>query len=165
MDLRRLIGFTGLAAMLTLCSAGACVVTIDPPPNDDDGGNGGGGTSRITIRLVNTTNTTLDPEFYIAAEPVSVDQLFDASRKFTSFGVGTIGLLADRDSAEFTLECSATRVLGSKGGRFGNNLNSPDGVSQQVVLTQDVNVFCGDTVTLTFGRSGSTFTTSLSVTR
>ncbi|MFO0840212.1 MAG: hypothetical protein U1D55_17020 [Phycisphaerae bacterium] len=163
MRMTRILGLLAAATLIAFATGAGCVVTISPDGNTNANGNDNGAGGKITIRLVNTASSTLDPEFYVSADPVTTDQLFDASHKFTAYGVGTIGLLADRDDATFELDCAAARVFGTKGGRFGNNLNSPDGVSQQVVLTQDVSVRCGQTVTLTYSRSGNSFTTSLSV--
>jgi len=68
--------------------------------------------------------------------PSIADGLFVDGNKFTAFGVGTLGLLAPSSSDTFEIDCSNARVIGTKGGRFGDNLNQPDGVGQQVVLTQ-----------------------------
>jgi hypothetical protein len=137
-------------------AGGGCVVTIDPPPG---GGGGGGGAGTIRIRIVNTTNTTLDPEIFVSATAVSSDELFQLNRKFTRFGVGTLGLIGPRSSDDFTLSCAEVRVIGTAGGRFGDDLNNPEGSGRRVVLTQDLNIFCGDRVTFTFSRTPGGFTT------
>lgn len=139
-------------------------VTIDPNGN---GGNNNDNTGpepgSIRINVVNATNTTLDPEIFISATPVGVSDLFAAANKYTAFGVGTLGLLGPSGSDSFTLACDAVRVLGTRGGRFGDNLNAPDGTGRQIVLTQELNLFCDGAVTLTYSRSGAGFTTTFDV--
>jgi hypothetical protein len=151
---------------LALLLPGGCVITVDEIDGADGGdGNGGGTTEQITVRVVNTSNVTLDPEIYISAEPVSVEELFRSANKFTRFGVGTQGILADHDSDTFALDCSDVRVIGTTGGTFGDDLDNPDGTGQQIVLTQELNIFCGGTVTFTYSGSGGEFTTEYDVRR
>lgn len=147
-----------LATLLGLVAG--CVVTVEPDPDDGDGGPNEG---EILVRLVNATNVTLDPEIYFTDQAVSADQLFDASNKFTAFGVGTLGLLGDFDQAQFSVACSDARLIGTSGGLFGNNLNAPDGSGRAIVLTQELNIFCGGTLTLTYSRAGDGFTTTFDV--
>ncbi len=155
-------------ALLLLPGGAGCVITIDP--NDGGGGGGGGGAPPgpdpvITIRIVNATNTTLDPQIFLAAGAVSIAELFDPGRKVTNFGVGTLGLLGPLGSDTITPTCTSAVVIGTQGGAFGDDLNNPEGNGRQVVLTQDVNVSCGDTITFTYERSGSGFDTAFRVSR
>ncbi len=154
-------------ALLLIPNGGGCVVTIDP---NGGGGGGGGGAPPgpdpiITIRIVNATNTTLDPQIFLAAGPVSIAELFDPGRKVTNFGVGTLGLLGPLGSDTITPTCTSAIVIGTQGGAFGDDLNNPEGNGRQIVLTQDVNVSCGDTITFTFQRSGTGFDTDFRVSR
>ena len=155
-----------LTALIALFIAG-CMLTIDPIEGIIDGGDGTGGdtSNQITIRVINATNVTLDPEIYVSAEPVSVEQLFQSANKFTAYGVGTTGILADFDSDTFALDCSQVRVIGTRGGRFGDDLSNPEATGQQVVLTQDLNVFCDGSVTFTYTRSAGEYTTTFVVAR
>lgn len=152
----------GALAALAVLMSGGCVVTVD---DGNNGGNNGGNNppAQLTVRIINTTNVTLDPEIFVSAEGVSTDELFDPSHKFTAFGVGTLGLIADSDTAEFRIDCSQARVIGTSGGRFGNDLNNPDGTGRRIVLTQDLNVFCEGAVTFTYSSSGNGFTTTFDV--
>jgi hypothetical protein len=153
---------------LAMLVPGGCVITVDPTDgvNGDGGDDGGNGAvQHITVRVINTSNTTLDPEIYVSAEPVSISELFRSANKYTRYGVGTQGILADHDSDTFTLDCSEARVLGTKGGKFGDDLNDPDGTGQQIVLTQDLSIFCGGTVTFTYSRTISGYTTTYIVER
>lgn len=153
--LRWIAGFLGAAALA------GCVVEVTPDPDD-----GGDGSSLVlTVRIVNTSNVTLDPQIYISATPVSSDELFADANRFTRFGVGTLGLIGGADSDTFTIECSSARVIGTKGGAFGDDLTAPQGFGQQIVLTQELSVFCEGTLTLTFNGAGSTFTTNYTVAR
>ncbi|MCG3126824.1 MAG: hypothetical protein CHACPFDD_01679 [Phycisphaerae bacterium] len=147
--------------------AAGCIITDGGgDDNNNDNGGGGGGANSITIRLINTTSVTLDPEIYLTTDAITdPDQLFTADRKYTSFGVGGRGLLADFDSDSFTLACTAVRVIGTRGGLFGDDLNNPDGAGQQRILAQDAGFVCGDVITLTYSRSGGEYTTSISVSR
>ncbi|MBK8913942.1 MAG: hypothetical protein IPM64_04935 [Phycisphaerales bacterium] len=145
-----------------------CTINL-PDPNGNGNANGNsnsGGNTTIRVRVVNTTNATLDPDVYVTGEAVTDPaQLFSADRKFTRYGVGTLGILGPGNSDEFTLECSATRVVGTGGGRFGNDLQNPDGVGNQRIMAQDVFFVCGDVIVLTYRRNGNEFTTTVSVTR
>jgi len=153
----------GLAVLLP----GGCVISIDPIDGGDDDGNGGGA-DQITIRIVNATDHTLDPQIYLAAEPVDVDSLFTASRKYTKFGVGNLGLIGSFDADQFTVECSQARVVGTRGGSFGggddgNDLTAPAGSGTQLVLTQELVFFCGQRITFTYRSSGDGFSTTLDI--
>lgn len=154
---------TGLYATIAACVAllVGCTITVGPPT--DNGGSGGGSEGEITIRLVNRANVTLDPQLYISSTPTSVDSLFSSSRKFTAFGVGTLGLLAPDSSDSFSLGCDELRVVGTRGGSFGDDLNNPEGQGRQLVLTQDLNIFCGSVLTLTYRRSGDGFETTFDI--
>jgi hypothetical protein len=155
----------GLVMVLAALLPGAgCVVSVDPL---DGGGlpggqnytttvtvtHGGTDANKIKIRVNNNTGSTLDPEIYISDQAiVDAAELFIAERKYTTFGVGNRGLLGNYDDDEFTLDCTAVRVLGSKGGLFGDDLENPDGVGQQRILALDAGFSCGDTITFTFSR-------------
>ncbi|GMU80231.1 MAG: hypothetical protein IT450_12410 [Phycisphaerales bacterium] len=161
--MRRLPGFL-LTFVAILAIPGGCVVTIEPDGNNNDNG-GTPGATTIRVRVINSTNVTLDPEVYASATAVNADGLFVDGNKYTAFGVGTLGLLGPQTSDTFEIDCANARVIGTKGGKFGDNLNQPDGVGQQVVLTQDLSIFCGGTLTLTYSRSGSGFRTDFTVVR
>lgn len=151
-----------LAAAALALAIGGCVVEVDP--GGDDGG-GDPTEQTITLRVTNSSNVTLDPEIYISATPVSADELFTDANKLTRFGVGTLGLLGGNDSDTFTVDCAAARVIGTKGGRFGDDLTNPQGSGQQVILTQDLSIFCGGTLRLTYSGSGTSFNTNFTVSR
>jgi hypothetical protein len=153
----------GLAALL----AAGCAIPADLISGVIGGrhDNGNNAATQITITVVNTTDVTLDPEIYISAEPVSADELFQPANKYEAFGVGTLGILADVDSDTFTLDCAQARVIGTQGGKFGDDLHNPEGAGQPIVLTQDLSVFCGGSVTFTYSRTADGFTTSYAVER
>lgn len=152
-----------------LVAIAGCTINIpdgNTNSNDNANSNNNGGDSTIRVRVVNSTGATIDPEIYVTGSAVTDPaQLFSADRKFTHYGVGTRGLLGNFDQDEFTLDCSTTRVIGTKGGLFGDNLDSPDGVGQQRILTQDVTFVCGDVLVFTFSKSGNTFSTTVSLSR
>lgn len=156
----------GLAAMLAAgCAVPADLISEAIGSNHDNNDGANNAADQITITVVNTTDVTLDPEIYISAEPVSVDELFQPANKYDAFGVGTLGILADHDSDTFTLDCAQAHVIGTQGGKFGDDLHNPDGNGEQIVLTQDLSVFCGGTVTLTYSRTADGFTTAYAVER
>jgi hypothetical protein len=154
-------GWVGLVMTAAPLLMAGCAIEIDDGGGDGDGG---GDSGVITITVVNQTNTTLDPEIYISATPVGIDELFGGANKFTLYGVGTLGLLGPNASDTFTISCEQARVIGTNGGRFGDNLNSPDGMGRQIVLTQDLSVFCGGALTFVYSRAGSGFDTTFAVT-
>lgn len=163
--------FSPASLLLSACCAAllaGCTVTI-PDPNDNGNGNGGGGNppNTIRIRVVNNTNSTIDPDIYITGDAVTdAAQLFAPSRKFTRYGVGNRGLLGGRDSDEFTVDCSVARVLGTQGGLFSgadDDVDNPAGVGQQRILSQNLGFLCGDVIEFAYSRSGDTFTTTVSL--
>ncbi|HMQ14389.1 MAG TPA: hypothetical protein PKC49_00290 [Phycisphaerae bacterium] len=163
MSLRHL----GLVSFLVACTLGGAACVFVPPPNNGGDNNDGGdpnAAGTITIRVVNTTDITLDPEIFLSATAVSREELFNLNRKYTAFGVGTLGLIARFSSDSFTVPCSDARLIGTLGGRFGDNLNNPDGVGREIILAQDLSVFCGGRVTFTYSRQpGGGFTTAFVV--
>jgi hypothetical protein len=171
MQLLKALGGVGLLVTLCLCLPGsACSIDISGDGGDggDGGGDGGGGDgtpTTITVHLINQTSTTLDPEIYIASEWISVEALFDPSLKFTAYGVGTLGLLAEHGEDTFTLACNTVGMLATQGGKFGDNLNNPTGVGRQIILWQNANFYCGDTITITYSGSGTKFDTNYRVDR
>lgn len=145
-----------------LASAG-CVIRVT------SGGDGGGDSNqppaatKITVRVVNTTGVSLDPQIFFSDQFVPPDQLFADGNKYTAYGVGTLGILADNDSASFNIECDLATTIGTKGGSFGDDLNNPIGVGQQIIVRMNESIFCGQTLTLTYRKSGSGYTTEFSV--
>lgn len=163
MSIRRWVRWSAPAAALALTVTLGCIVTVEPI-DGGDGGDGGGGPTTITVRLFNATNIGLDPQIFISADALSAEALFaSATNKFTSFGDFGLGLLGAGDVAGFDLDCAAVRVLGTPGGSFGNDLQSPEGSGIQRVLSQDAQFNCGDTITFTYSRSGSGFATSFGI--
>jgi hypothetical protein len=150
---------------LALLLPGGCVVTVEPTDNGDGNGDdgAGNGVTTITIRVINTTSTGLDPEVYIADEPVTRDELFVASRKYTDFGVFGLGVIAEHSSDSFTLECSAARVVGTAGGKFGDDIKNPVGSGTERFLAQDYQFRCGERITFTYSQTASGFNTTVIV--
>jgi hypothetical protein len=154
-----LLQAAGLVALLL----GGCVVTVDPIDAGTNGDGEGAGADEITIRIVNNSNTGLDPEIYLASGPVTRDQLFTASRKYTDFGVLGLGVIAAHGSDSFTVPCSEARVVGTKGGSFGDKLTEPEGHGTERILSQDVQFFCDERITIFYVRAGGGFTTAIDV--
>lgn len=153
---------------LALLLPGGCVITVDPINGGADGDNGDAAADQITIRIVNATSHTLDPEIYLSSGPVDIEHLLTASRKYTQFGVGRLGLIAAGDTDQFAVDCAQARLVGTRGGSFGgggdrNDLTDPAGSGTQLVLTQDLVFFCGNRITFTYRRSGDGFGTTLDV--
>jgi len=161
-----LLRAVALLMMITLLPGG-CAISFNPDPNDtvDPNDTGGPAPDEITIRVVNASANTLDPQIYIAGQPVTAAELFASSNKFTEYGVGRLGLIAGNDSDSFTISCADARVVGTTGGSFGggddgNDLTEPAGTGRQLVLTQELVFYCGDQITFTYSRSGDGFTTT-----
>jgi hypothetical protein len=152
-----------LASALLLPFAGpSCVVTVEPDPGGGGGG-GGGSPEVIRVRLINTSNVTLDPEIFVSPQGLLVEDLFVPTNKYVLFGVGKQGFLADNDSDEFEIPCADAVTIGTKGGRFGDDLNNPDGTGTQIVLRLHESVFCNGRLTLTYSGSGNSFQTTFVV--
>jgi hypothetical protein len=154
-----------LATSAVLLSGSGCIVTVDPIDGigDGDPNSPGSGPETIALRIVNATTTTLDPQIFLSADPVGVDELFVPANQFTEFGVGTLGLLGPGGTDVVTIDCAAARVIGTDGGAFGDDLNQPEGFGRRIVLTQDLNVFCGGSVTFRYSRTAGGFTTTFDV--
>lgn len=145
-----------LVGLAVLLPAG-CVITVEPT-DGGEGGDGGGTTEKITVRIFNNTNTDLDPEIYISAEPITKDELFHKSNKFTEFGVFDAGVLGPRGIETFEIDCAQTRVIGTAGGRFESETN-PEQSDREIVLAQDLVFLCGDRITFIYSRTVGGFTT------
>lgn len=152
-----------LSAMVLSLSGASCVVTVEPDPGGGGGGGGGGSPEVLRVRLINTSNVTLDPEIYVSPQGLLVEDLFVPTNKYTNFGVGKQGFLADNDADEFEIPCVDAVTIGTKGGRFGDDLNNPDGTGTQIVLRLHESVFCNGRVTLTYSGGGSSFQTTFVV--
>jgi len=150
------VQYCALVGLCTVLTGGGCIVTFLPPDHD---GSDGDTDQTIRIRLINATNTDLDPQFYVSAEPVSAEDLFKEANKYTDFGVMGLGVLGAGDVASFSLPCDQARVIGTQGGLFGKDRDNPEGVGQRRVFAQDLTVFCGESVTLTYRRQGDGFAT------
>lgn len=150
-------------AVLFVLLPGGCVITVDPFDGNADGGGNGSGTDQITIRIVNTTNTGLDPEIYISDQPVNRDSLFVSANKFTDFGVLGLGAIEAFGSDSFTIDCAAARVIGTTGGSFGDKVTEPEGTGTERILAQDAQFNCGDRITFTYKREAGGFSTSVAV--
>lgn len=147
-------GVLGLVAWLAV---GGCVIDVQPIPD------GGSSPTTIKIRLINASGVALDPQLYLSATAVGTDELFVDGNKYTHFGFLNLGYLDSGDTESLDIECSAARIIATKGGSFGDDPANPIGSGQQRVLTQDLNVVCGDTVTFTFSRTGAQYSTTVSV--
>lgn len=158
--------------LLSLLFVGAlcgCIIRV----SDGSGGTSGGGSSAgdggnsgpvtIKIKVANSSDVSLDPQIYVSDQFASIDQLFVPANKYTAYGVGTIGILADNDNASFTVDCAGARTIGTLGGSFGNDLNYPVGSGRQIVVRLDESISCGQTLSLTYRASGKGFTTDFSV--
>ena len=169
--LRTLWVGVALGCVALTLNTGGCIIEVDPPPSGGgsggSGGSGGGGEpTTITLRIINETGATLDPQIYVTADAITdPSALITRSNQFTRFGVGNRGLLGDFDSDTVTFDCTEARVLGTAGGLFGDDLENPDGEGTQRILGQDTIFECGDTITLRFGRSGGVFVTTVSITQ
>ncbi|GEM_PF-2400127 len=166
---RRLVSSSLCMAGLIAMMPGSCMLTVSPGAGESGGGAGsdpGNGTgTTITVRIVNDTPNTLDPEIYVAATSGQPADLFVAGNKYTDFGVGRLGILVAGGNASFTVDCDAAAMIGTRGGSFGggddgNDLNNPAGTGLQRVLTRELVFFCGDTITFTYHRDGEGFTTT-----
>ncbi len=153
--------FALVIALVPLLSGGGCVVTVDPLDGNGGDGDGGDGTETvITIRIINATNTDLDPEIYISDQPVSKEELFTAANKYRAFGVFDSGVLGPLGTETFELDCSLVRVIGTTGGRFESETN-PEQSDREFFLAQDSVFICGDRITFTYKETLTGFTTEL----
>ncbi len=158
------VGFLALTMNI-----GGCIIEFDPLPSGGGGGSGGGGNAEpttITLRLINETGATIDPQIFVTGDAITdPDDLFVSGNAFTRFGVGNRGLLGDFDSDSISFDCTDARIIGTRGGLFGDDLENPDGTGTRRILGQDTNFECGETITLRFGVSRGVFVTTVSITR
>ncbi len=154
----RLAGLAILAALLM----GGCTVTVIP---GGDANNPPTTPTTVTIRIYNNTSKPLDPQIYVGG-PVDggATGLFIPDYRRIGFGVGSLGIMEAHTAASLTVDCGQLLLFGTAGGVFGDDLLAPDGTGRQVVLQENANVLCGDTVTFTFTSEGSKLITTYSVT-
>lgn len=151
-----------MACLLVLLAG--CTIVIDDPNGN---GNGGGGPpptpTTFSVRLVNDSGKPLDPELYVtSSSTTNPDELFQSIFKYTAFGFGNRGFLQPRDSLTIGFDCPAVMTIGTRGGLFGENFDSPDGVGTQRLLVQGVNFACGETLVFRF-TSDNGYTTTVEV--
>lgn len=156
-----------LMLVLAVSALGAslgCVIRVTTGGGDGGDSNAPPVPTMITVRVVNTSDVSLDPMLYFSDQFTPPDQLFADGNKFTAYGVGTLGILADNDSSTFSIECTGATTIGTKGGSFGDDLSSPIGTGQQIIVRMDESIFCGQTLTFTYRRDGhGGFTTDFEV--
>ncbi len=162
-----------LAAVVVLASllvVSGCVYELPAPPAETS--EVGGEVARatpppptgITIRLINKTAKPLDPEIYVGLADDGVDALFDIENKRTDFGVGGVGILLPDGEVTIAVRCGDHVLIATLGGIFGDDLTDPIGSGRQLVLEEDVNVMCGDTLTFRFAANGDSIATGFSAT-
>ncbi len=168
---RRLLSSSLCMASLLAMMPGGCMVTVTPSGGEGSDPNGESGSAPdalVTVRIVNATPNTLDPEIYVAAAAGQPEELFAAANKYTDFGVGRLGVLVGGGSTSFSIACDQAAMIGTHGGSFGggddgNDLRDPAGAGLQRVLTQELVFFCGDTITFTYQRTADGFTTTFDI--
>ena len=85
-------------------------------------GNGADDTStggKLIVLLINDSSVPVDPHFYISADTLAEEQLFDASHLYGDFGGSNILQPTSTTSAELEFDCSEVKSLGSQEAAFG----------------------------------------------
>lgn len=141
--------------IVSLLVVGGCTIHI----GSQDGGQNVTPTS-ILIKMVNLTDTALDPQIYVGAVSDGLSRLYRASNHRTDFGLGGRGLVESGTDATLSLACDPVVFIATQGGAYGDNLDAPLGQGQPIVLEQNQNVYCGQKVTFTFSVSGGALTTT-----
>ena len=147
-----------LVALTVVLIGGGCIVRVVPDDTTPPAA------TTITVRIVNDTIFPLDPQIYIGPIAGGTEGLFVGANKYTDFGVGSTGVMLGGRDATFTVNCGELGLIGTLGGIFGDDLGEPLGSGRQVVLQEDLNVNCGDTVTFAFSAQGDTLITTFAVT-
>ena len=159
MPLVRTHGFTWLAWTGMLLGTG-CTIEVSP-----DGGGSSNTTppTVITVRIVNATGKALDPQIYVGPASAGAAALFTDANKKRDFGFGGLGYVETDAEASFTLACGQHVLIGTQGGAFGDNLNTPLGQGQSFIFEEDVNIRCTYLLTFTFSSNGGQLVTEYSV--
>ena len=143
----------------TVC-LGGCTIQVTGP---SDGGATTTPPSAITVKIVNATDKALDPQIYVGPSAAGVQALFTDANKKRDFGFGGLGYVEPSSEASFSIPCGQQVLIGTQGGAFGDNLNTPLGRGQQLVLEEDVSVRCTYVLTFTFSASGNQLVNEYSV--
>jgi hypothetical protein len=144
--------------VLSLLIVGGCTIHV----GSQDGGQNVTPTS-ILIKLVNLTDTALDPQIFVGAVADGLSRLYRASNRRTDLGLGGRGLVESGKDATLTVACDPPVFIATQGGAYGDNLDAPLGQGQPIVLEQDQNVYCGQKVTFTFSATRGGLNTTYSV--
>ncbi len=165
MHCRTFVTLFGLLTIVALLlPAGGCVVRRPATEGTEEAEVvDTGPPTRITIRISNSTNKPLDPQFYIGGPDVAADDLFVAENARSNFGVGGLGLILPQNEVVITVDCDKLGVFGTQGGSVGDDLTSPDAVGRPIVLAENVNIDCGDTVHFFFESDGRQLVTTFQV--
>jgi hypothetical protein len=147
------------AAFFTLAAVAGCTVHLA----GSDGGTQTPPPSAIAVRITNDTGKPLDPQLYIGPAAGGSAGLFIPANKRTDFGFGGLGLLEAGAAIEVTIPCDPAVLIGTAGGIFGDNLATPTGQGQPLVLDSSLNVPCGNVLTFTFTANGNALKISYSV--
>lgn len=155
----RLAATAPLLAVLALIG---CTIVIDDPGAGDGDGPPAAPTT-FSVQIVNDSGKPLDPEIYVtSSSTTNPDELFQSIFKYTTFGFGNRGFLEPRDSITIGFDCPAVMTIGTRGGIFGENFDSPDGVGTQRLIVQGANFACGETLVFRF-TSDNGYTTTVEV--
>jgi hypothetical protein len=156
----RLRPFIPAAALLSAVWLGGCTIQVAGP---GDGGSATAPPSAITVKIVNATDKALDPQIYVGPSAAGVPALFTDANKKRDFGFGGLGYVEPSSEASFSIPCGQQVLIGTQGGAYGDNLNTPLGRGQQLVLEEDVSVRCTYVLTFTFSASGNQLVNEYSV--
>lgn len=139
----------------------SCFTVINPP----DGGDDNPPAEKVTIRLINLSSYTLDPQLHVSDQPLgdpAATLFLPANIRVAPDTSGT-GIMQPGQTAEIVVDCTAAAAIGTLGGRFLNRSDGSEAGTGQQRLSPIGQVYsCTDVLTFTYQAQNSTFTTSIS---
>ena len=106
----------------------------------------------VTVRLVNASDFTLDPNLYAASGTLSSSALFVPANLVTSFADGGLATVEPRASRTARVDCDAAGTLGVNRPVFTDSVGLRGGraAATSFVLSEGVTFRCGQTLVLTY---------------
>ena len=116
-------------------------------------------TDAITVRLVNASDFTLDPNLYAAAGTLSSSALFVPANLVTSFADGGLATVEPGASRTAVIACAAAGTLGVYRPMFTDSVGLSGGRTADVsfVLSEGITFRCGQTLVLTYSGTEAGF--------
>ncbi len=118
----------------------------------------------VTVRLVNTSSFTVDPNLYAAAGSLSADELFQSTNLVTSFSEEAFATIPPGQSRDVTIRCRWAGTVGVYRPVFTGVGVGTGGQSQDSLVWHQGDQFQrGQTIVFTYSAGNKAFHVAASV--